>query len=108
MVWYSPDVLHIPDRAAALRGARLFIGDGATMEKSFVRRHGDALVGHATVRAQLGWCEKEGVPRALITHCGAEIVEGNAAEIEARLAAMAKKRGVAAAVAVDGMEVVLR
>lgn len=107
-IWYSPDVLHIPDRSDALAGIRLFIGDGASMEKSFVRRHGSTLVGHAPVRTQLGWCEKEGVPRAIITHCGSEIVTGDAAELDARLAAMAEQRGVEAAIAYDGMEVVVR
>lgn len=107
-IWYSPDVLHIPERAQALRDVRLYIGDGATMEKSFVRRRGNVLVGHAPVRSQLTWCQKEGVPRALFTHCGAEIVEGDEAEVGARLGVMAEKRGVTAAVAYDGLELVLR
>ena len=107
-VWYSPDVLHIPDRADALRDARVYIGDGATLEKSFVRRRGNALVGHAPVRTQLGWCAKEGVPRAVITHCGSEIVESDDVEVAARLDALAEARGVAATIAHDGMERVLR
>lgn len=107
-IWYSPDVLHIPDRSEALGGARLYIGDGATMERSFVRRHGSTLVGHAPVRTQLGWCEKEGLTRALITHCGSEIVEGDPTELNARLDAMAEKRGVEAAIAYDGMAVEVR
>lgn len=107
-VWYSPDVLHIPERAHALRDVRVYIGDGATLEKSFVRRRGKALVGHAPVRTQLTWCAKEGVSRAIITHCGSEIVESDESEIAARLKTMADERGVAASIAFDGMERVLR
>ena len=107
-IWYSPDVLHIPERAAALEGARLYIGDGATLEKSFVRRRGKALVGHAPVRTQLTWCAKEGVGEAIVTHCGAEIVESDEATIAARLKTMADERGVSASIAFDGLERVLR
>lgn len=107
-VWYSPDVLHIPDRSEALRDARLYIGDGATMERSFVRRRGGVLVGHAPVRTQLTWCQKEAVPRAIVTHCGSEIVEGDEAELGARLQELADARGVEATIAHDGMELVLR
>jgi hypothetical protein len=27
-------------------------------------------VGHAAIRTQLGWCGRDGVPKALITHSG--------------------------------------
>jgi hypothetical protein len=30
---------------------------------------------------QIGWCAKEGVPRAIITHCGSEIVAGDEMEL---------------------------
>jgi len=107
-IWYSPDVVHIPDRADALRDVRLYVGDGATIEQSFVRRRGDALVGHAPVRTQLTWCAKEGVPEAIITHCGAEIVEGDEAELAARVHMLGAARGVVASIAHDGLERVLR
>lgn len=107
-VFYAPDVVYIPDRAEALGGCRLYIGDGATLTQPFVRRRGDTLIGHAPVRTQLTWCRKEGVPRAIITHCGKEIVEGDRAELRVRLEAMAGERGVAAAIAYDGASVVLR
>lgn len=107
-VFYAPDVVYIPDRAGALGGCRLYIGDGATLTQSFVRRRGDTLIGHAPVRTQLTWCQKEGVARAIITHCGKEIVEGDRPELQARLEAMAGERGVAAAFAYDGASVMLR
>ena len=107
-VWYAPDLVYIDDRAEALAGCRLYIGDGATMTQSFVRKRGDTLIGHTPVRTQLTWCRKEGVPRALITHCGKEIVEGDERTIGAELRAMAEDREIEAGLAHDGMTLVLR
>lgn len=107
-VFYGPDLVYIEDRAEALGGCRVYIGDGATMTQSFVRRREDRLIGHAPVRTQLTWCRKEGVPRAIISHCGKEIVEGDEVAIRSELGAMAEERGVAAELAYDGLEVVLR
>ncbi len=107
-VFYVPDVVYIRDRHEALAGVRLYVGDGATMARSFVRRFGDALVGHAPVRTQLGWCEKEGVRRAVITHCGTQVVEGDQRTLGATLREWGEERGVAATFAHDGMELVLR
>ncbi len=108
MVWYAPDLVYIEERAEALGGCRLYIGDGATMTQSFVRRRGKTLVGHTPVRTQLTWCAKEGVPRAVITHCGKQIVEGDERVLGAELRAMAEERGVEAEFARDGQEIVLR
>jgi len=107
-VWYAPDLVYIEDRDEALQGCKLYIGDGATLTRSFVRKRGDTLIGHTPVRTQLTWCRKEGVPRALITHCGSEIVEGDERTLGAELREMADERGVDAGFAHDGMEVVLR
>lgn len=107
-VWYAPDLVYVDDRDQALGGCRLYIGDGATLTQSFVRKRGDALIGHAPVRTQLTWCRKEGVPRAIITHCGKEIVEGDERTLGAELRAMAEERGVEAELAYDGLTVVLR
>lgn len=107
-VWYGPDLVYIHDRDEALTGCSLYIGDGATMTESFVRRRGDDLIGHAPVRTQLTWCQKEEVPRALISHCGREIVEGDERTLAAELRAMAEERGVVAALAHDGLTRVLR
>ncbi|MGD8322089.1 MAG: MBL fold metallo-hydrolase [Gemmatimonadota bacterium] len=108
-VFYVPDLVYIPERAEALGGCAAYIGDGATMKQSFVRKAGDHLVGHAPVFTQLGWCQEEGVPRAIITHCGSEIVEGDERTLLARLREWARERGdVEAEFAHDGMVVVLR
>ncbi len=107
-IFYGPDLLFIHDRAAALKDVQVYIGDGATLMRSFVRKRGDKLIGHATVRTQFGWCEKERVPRAIITHCGSEIVTGDQRKLSTNLRAMAAERGLDARIAHDGMEVILR
>jgi len=56
---------------------------------------------------QIGWCAKKGVPRAIITHCGSEIVTGDERNLAARLRAMGAERGVETRIAHDGMELVL-
>ncbi|HEY7607890.1 MAG TPA: MBL fold metallo-hydrolase [Alphaproteobacteria bacterium] len=105
--FYVPDVVAIAHRRAALRGVKLFVGDGATLTRPMVRRRGKALYGHTTIQAQLGWCRREGVARAVFTHCGSEIVAGNARRVGRRVRMMGKERGVNAQVAYDGLELVL-
>jgi phosphoribosyl 1,2-cyclic phosphodiesterase len=106
-IFYAPDLIFIHERSAALKGVHLYIGDGATVTQSFIRKRGRALIGHSPVRTQLTWCEKEGVPRAIITHCGSEIVTGDEHEISAKIRAMAAERHVNARIAYDGMKVKL-
>ena len=107
-VFYAPDVVHIEDRAAALQGVRLYIGDGATVTRPLIRKEEGLPGGHASVSTQLTWCRKEGVPKMIVTHCGREIVEGEEKGILEKIDALARKRGVQVEVARDGMEVVLR
>lgn len=107
-IFYVPDVVYIHERDEALAGVQLYVGDGATLKRSFVRRRDDRLLGHAPVQTQLTWCQKEGVPRAVITHCGTEIVSGDERTLRARLERMAEERGIEAQFAHDGMELVLR
>lgn len=108
MIFYAPDLVFIPDRADALHGVKVYVGDGATLTRSFVRRRGDTLIGHAPIRTQLTWCSREGVPRAIITHCGSQIVAGDEAASRKAVEEMAHERGVKAEIAHDGMEVLLR
>jgi len=107
-IFYGPDLLFIHDRTAALKDVQIYIGDGATVTRSFVRNRDNTLIGHAAVRTQLGWCAKEGVPRAIITHCGSEIVTGDERKLAAELRAMAIERGVEVRIAHDRMELNLR
>lgn len=107
-ITYAPDVVYIHDRAAALQEADRYIGDGATITRSMVRKQNDNLIGHTPVRTQLTWCQKEGVREALFTHCGSEIVKGDETNMQEQIDQMAAERGVDAQIAHDGMEVVLR
>jgi ribonuclease BN (tRNA processing enzyme) len=106
-IFYAPDLVYIHERGPALKGVQIYIGDGATVSRSFIRKRGTTLIGHTPVRTQLVWCKKEGVPQAIITHCGSEIVTGNERELSEKLRVMAKERGVEVRIAYDGMKVTL-
>jgi phosphoribosyl 1,2-cyclic phosphodiesterase len=43
--FYVPDVVAIRDRHRALKGVQLYIGDGAVVTRSMVRRRGKVLIG---------------------------------------------------------------
>ena len=66
------------------------------------------MIGHASVRDQLDWCGEEGVSRALITHCGSQIVKADASAVAAKIAALARERGVQASVAHDSLKLMCR
>ena len=106
--FYVPDVVYILNRSDALSGIDLYIGDGATLIESMVRKPDDELIGHTPVRTQLTWCQKEGVPKMLITHCGSEIVKGDERKLGAELRRLAEDRGVEVEIAYDSKEVILR
>jgi hypothetical protein len=106
-IFYAPDLIFIHERAAALKGVQIYIGDGATVTRSFIRRRGKTLIGHAPVRTQLTWCGKEGVPCAIITHCGSEIVTGDERQMAAKLRAIGAERGVEVRIVCDGMKLKL-
>ena len=106
-IFYAPDLIFIHERAAALKNVQLYVGDGATLTRLFVRKRGDRLIGHASVRTQIGWCVKEGVPKAIITHCGSEIVTGDERRIAEELRALAKKNGIETQIAYDRLQLIL-
>ena len=107
-IFYVPDVVWIHDRDEALDGARLYIGDGATVTRSMVRKSDGVLIGHTPLRTQLTWCQKLSVPRAIFTHLGSAIVKADQQEIADQVDELAQERGVEAQIAHDGMEIVLR
>jgi phosphoribosyl 1,2-cyclic phosphodiesterase len=106
-VFYAPDVVAIHERHEALQGVDLYVGDGATVLRSMVRRRQQALIGHTPIRTQLGWCAKEGVRSAIFTHCGTEIVGGDARKLRRAVHALGRERGVDARIAHDGLKLVL-
>ena len=106
-IFYAPDLIFIHDRSSALKGVQIYIADGATITRTFIRRRGKALIGHSPVQTQLTWCQKEGVRRAIIIHCGSEIVTGEERAIAAQLRAIGAERNVEVRIAYDGMKVTL-
>lgn len=69
-VFYVPDLVRIYDQAQALHGLQLYIGDGASITRSILRKRDETIIGHASIRTQLRWCQEEGVLRAIFSHCG--------------------------------------
>ena len=104
---YSGDIVAFEDPDTALAGADLYVGDGSTLTGSLVRRHqSGVLIGHTTVRAQLGWLARHGILRAVFSHFGKGPIEmGDEALAEAlvKLAA-ANPPGCAVTMAYDGLE----
>ncbi len=108
-IFYVPDVAWIENRHEALDDVDVYIGDGATVTRSMIRKPGEEIIGHAPIRNQLTWCQKEGVRRAVFTHLGSQIVEGDERKLGPRLQALGRERGVEdVTIAFDGMVTVLR
>lgn len=101
--FYIPDVVAIRNRHGALAGVDLYVGDGATIRRSLVRRRDGALIGHAPIATQLGWCDKEGVRQAVFTHCGAEIVGGDERRLGPLVRRLGRQHGIEAVIAHDGL-----
>ncbi|MDP3889081.1 MAG: MBL fold metallo-hydrolase [bacterium] len=97
------DLISIPQQHKALSGIQLYIGDGASINRPIIRRKDDKLFGHTTIRAQLGWCQKEKVSHAIFTHCGSQIVEGDERTLGALVRELGNQRGVDARISYDGL-----
>jgi ribonuclease BN (tRNA processing enzyme) len=107
-VFYVPDVLRIPNAARTLKGIRLYIGDGASIDRPIVRsepRRGQ--VGHTSIAHQLEWCARAGVSRAIFTHCGRGIVAASD-DTEKRVSDIGRRLHIHARVARDGLQVIVR
>lgn len=100
--FYVPDVAHIPNASTVLRGIDVYIGDGATMRRSMVRLKTGALIGHAPIAAQLSWCEKAGVHRAIFTHCGSPIVRSGTRVLDRPLRDLGRNYDMDVNIARDG------
>jgi len=101
-MFYVPDIAWLPNAAKALRGTKVDIGDGASIKRPLVRRHGRSLIGHAPIVAQLDWCRKAGVRRAIFTHCGSQIVRRDGRRLEALVGSLGHAHGIEACLAHDG------
>jgi ribonuclease BN (tRNA processing enzyme) len=107
VVVYSGDIVAFHAQAEALADAWLYVGDGSSLTASLVRRHpSGALLGHTTVRAQLGWLAKAGVPRAVFSHFGSGPIGMGDEDLSEALSALAADRapGCEVFAAKDGLE----
>jgi ribonuclease BN (tRNA processing enzyme) len=108
VVVYSGDIISFERPEAALAGAGLYIGDGSTLKGSLVRRHPTgALMGHTTVRAQLGWLGKFGIGRAFFSHFGKGPIEMGEPALKKALEELAREKapGCEVSAARDGLKV---
>ena len=90
---YSGDLVSFEDPDQALAGADVYVGDGSTLTGSLVRRHPSGmLLGHTTVRAQLGWLAKRGIARAVFSHFGEEAIAMGDEALREALAKLVSER----------------
>jgi len=104
---YSGDVVAFPNPETALSGVDFYVGDGSTLTESLVRRHkSGALIGHATIRAQLGWLGRRGVRRAIFAHFGKGPIDMGDGELRRRVAELASEKApdCEVEIATDGAE----
>lgn len=107
VIFYVPDLIHIHDQQQALAGIQIYVGDGASLRRPIIRTRNGVSIGHASVRTQLAWCHTEGVPKAVITHCGSGIVGANARSINEAVRDLGSQESVLCQIAFDGLELLL-
>lgn len=102
---YIPDVVDVRGKGAVLRGLALYVGDGARLTRPLVRRDpAGRRFGHTSIAAQLAWCARAGVPRAIFTHCGSEVVRDHARAAKI-VRELGRRHGIDAQLAADGLVV---
>ena len=106
--FYAPDVANLPNTSNTLRGIDVYIGDGATIRRSMVRKTKKTSIGHAPITVQLAWCAKAKVRHAIFTHCGSPIVRGDARALNASVQQLGYDNGIDAQLACDGDCLTLR
>ena len=108
-IFYVPDVAWIQDREQAMQDIAVYIGDGASIKRSMVRKPGDTIIGHVPIQTQLTWCQKTRVNSAIFTHLGSQILGEDEREIFQQIFNMAKERNVEEVlIAQDDMTLTLR
>jgi phosphoribosyl 1,2-cyclic phosphodiesterase len=105
--FYLPDVAKLPHPSRALRAIDIYIGDGATVIRSMVRKKRGTEIGHAPIISQLEWCATAGVRRAIFTHCGSAIVRAAPRMMATLVRRLARVHGINARIARDGNRLIL-
>jgi len=104
-LFYAPDIAALNHPGQTLQNVDLYVGDGAVLVRSLVRKRGRVVIGHASVATQLDWCRAAGVRRAIFTHCGSGIVRSAPSRVDAIVEALGHVRGVDASLAHDGLTI---
>lgn len=102
-IFYVSDLVSIIEQKRALKNVDIYIGDGASITRPIIRYRDNIPMGHTTIKNQIMWCAKEGVPMAIFTHCGSQIVKGDGRTLGAKIRKIGKTYGVIIKVAYDGM-----
>jgi phosphoribosyl 1,2-cyclic phosphodiesterase len=105
--FYLPDVARLPDPIKTLGGIDVYIGDGATIRRSMVRKKRGTFIGHAPMVTQLGWCELAGIHYAVFTHCGSAILREDRCRIDAVVREIGCDHGIETRLASDGDRLIL-
>jgi hypothetical protein len=106
-IFYAPDLIFIHDRQDALKGV-------PSLHRRW-RHCNDFVYSKAGQKAHWPFAglhlanvvRKEGVPQAIISHCGSEIVTSDERKLFAKLPGMAAERGIGVRIAYDGMKLEL-
>jgi ribonuclease BN (tRNA processing enzyme) len=104
-LFYVPDVAAIDRPKQTLQNVDLYVGDGAVLKRSLVRKRGRVSIGHASIVTQLEWCRAGGVTRAIFTHCGSGIVRSAPSHVDAVVQSLGRAYGVDASLAHDGLRI---
>lgn len=104
---FAPDVLSIrkDEREAVFKNVDLYIGDGSSLRKNLVRREKKTgkIIGHASVKTQMGWLRDAEVKHAIFTQWGAEAIKMDERALKRVLEEMAAP-DLEVEVAFDGMQ----
>lgn len=101
------DLVSIVHQKSALKNVALYIGDGASIIRPIIRYKNKQPFGHAPIKRQITWCAHEGVPRAIVTHCGSQIVKKEGRLLHEKIRSLGVEQGVDASLAHDGMAVII-
>jgi ribonuclease BN (tRNA processing enzyme) len=86
-VLYAPDIVDFElDKSTITKGVDLLIADGSSLNINMVRRKGDKIFGHTSIRTTIGWCKKYGINKLIITHCGKQVVTMDENELDKKIA----------------------
>ncbi|OGB83840.1 hypothetical protein A3F66_04230 [candidate division TM6 bacterium RIFCSPHIGHO2_12_FULL_32_22] len=107
-IFCSGDLIYIKERKKALKHVDCYIGEASSWSVPTIRKADNGeLFGHATIKTQITWCEKENIPEAIFTHCGKQIVEMGYKVAAHKLQKLGEEKDVDVKLAYDGMSLIV-